>query len=374
MKYDESELSDALSGDNESENDESEYDDDDSMAESSAAESSDDEAWREDDGTENLPTLLNSTRRRKKTIETYIAPVHMRETVYRCQEFPNGVYIDRQGCIQPKHPKSGPPSQGKRKRTTSEAGQQRSKRSRVVEEDNENSEEEDFTLEDLIESGSSEDDDVGAPEDDDASDQSEVATLLSDLQQGTQACKNLYTQSLEAKRRHTKSMKLVRTTQDMVEEWFNIKKMKGRHLHMTYESSLLVEHPSFTFTFTSLLEKKAKEPTRTVTAALVCEDLTVRCQCGFVCETVTDLVAHLKQEHWPMLGHIDEVKDAWSDDKIKKTTLTFSYKSSEALYISFKGNTHTEILVSPSSAQCTTCRVALARNFASYREHHLAHC
>lgn len=53
-----------------------------------------------------LPVLLNSTARRRKTLETYIAPPHLRQTVLRCQEFPHGVYIDSFGIPRPDDPRS----------------------------------------------------------------------------------------------------------------------------------------------------------------------------------------------------------------------------------------------------------------------------
>jgi hypothetical protein len=56
---------------------------------------------------EKLPILLNSSSRRKKTIETYIAPIQLRNTVYRCREFPKGVYINSFGEVCPNDSRSG---------------------------------------------------------------------------------------------------------------------------------------------------------------------------------------------------------------------------------------------------------------------------
>lgn len=53
-----------------------------------------------------LPTLLNSTARRKKTIHNYYAPIRLRRTAERWREFPHGVYIDDDGVIQPEDKRS----------------------------------------------------------------------------------------------------------------------------------------------------------------------------------------------------------------------------------------------------------------------------
>ena len=59
------------------------------------------------DKDEELPCLLNGTKRRKPTLESYVAPANMRDTVYRCREFPKGIYIDRFGKAQPNDKRTG---------------------------------------------------------------------------------------------------------------------------------------------------------------------------------------------------------------------------------------------------------------------------
>jgi hypothetical protein len=54
-----------------------------------------------------LPVLFNGTATRPKNIENYTAPERMRNTVYRCVEYPKGVYINNHGEVRPNHPKSG---------------------------------------------------------------------------------------------------------------------------------------------------------------------------------------------------------------------------------------------------------------------------
>ena len=51
--------------------------------------------------TADLPRLFNSSRKRKRSISSYIAPVHLRDTYYQCQEYPDGVYINRYGEVCP---------------------------------------------------------------------------------------------------------------------------------------------------------------------------------------------------------------------------------------------------------------------------------
>lgn len=59
------------------------------------------------DKNEELPYLLNGTKRRKPTLDTYVSPHNMRDTVYRCKEFPQGIYIDRFGKAQPDDERTG---------------------------------------------------------------------------------------------------------------------------------------------------------------------------------------------------------------------------------------------------------------------------
>jgi hypothetical protein len=54
-----------------------------------------------------LPRLFNSTRRRKRDITNFVAPEQMRNTVVRSIEFPNGVFVNAYGEVEPNHTKSG---------------------------------------------------------------------------------------------------------------------------------------------------------------------------------------------------------------------------------------------------------------------------
>lgn len=58
-----------------------------------------------------LPRLLNSSKKRKRSLSNYIAPVNLRNTIYQCQEFPDGVFINRYGEICPNSDVSIPPIQ-----------------------------------------------------------------------------------------------------------------------------------------------------------------------------------------------------------------------------------------------------------------------
>jgi len=51
-----------------------------------------------------LPSLLNSSRRRRKTLDSLFP--HLANTVYHCKEFPDGVYINAYGQICPNGPDS----------------------------------------------------------------------------------------------------------------------------------------------------------------------------------------------------------------------------------------------------------------------------
>lgn len=52
-----------------------------------------------------LPSLLGSSSRRRKTLDSLFP--HLSDRVYRCQEFPHGVYINEYGEVCPDSPQSG---------------------------------------------------------------------------------------------------------------------------------------------------------------------------------------------------------------------------------------------------------------------------
>jgi hypothetical protein len=61
----------------------------------------------DDEFQQNLPSLFNSSSRRKKSIDNYVAPINLRNKVYRCQEYPRGVFIDEFGEVCPNDKRSG---------------------------------------------------------------------------------------------------------------------------------------------------------------------------------------------------------------------------------------------------------------------------
>lgn len=91
-----------------------------------------------------LPILFNSTRRRQVTAATFRAAPQLRGTVYQCREYPNGVYIDDHGCVQPHHKYSGTiKSSSSRKRTRAEEEEQPEDKEEEYDEDEDEGEEED---------------------------------------------------------------------------------------------------------------------------------------------------------------------------------------------------------------------------------------
>ena len=54
---------------------------------------------------QNLPLLLNGTARRKKTLDSLFP--HLANQIYRCREYPHGVYINEFGEVCPNDPRSG---------------------------------------------------------------------------------------------------------------------------------------------------------------------------------------------------------------------------------------------------------------------------
>lgn len=54
-----------------------------------------------------LPILFNSSSRRKKDASNFIAPERIRDSTYRCKEYPGGVYIDQFGKVCEDDPRTG---------------------------------------------------------------------------------------------------------------------------------------------------------------------------------------------------------------------------------------------------------------------------
>jgi len=60
-----------------------------------------------DDEGDTLISLLSGTSRRKRTVETYVAPFNYHGSVIRCREYPDGIYINNRGRMCPNDPRTG---------------------------------------------------------------------------------------------------------------------------------------------------------------------------------------------------------------------------------------------------------------------------
>ena len=303
-------------------------------------ESGDDSVWRDVDDTEILPILFNSTARRKKTIDNYTAPQHMRNTVYRCREFPNGVYINRYGEVCPDHELSSDRvTTLKRCRESpphddSDDSDAYTNPKRTCQHESSDSE-----------SSSDESSDAENSDESDISADSEESCTVQELQSVDDECAEAYVHTMKTKQQHTKSMKMMHTTQDMVAEWGRIRKVQGRSLHMEYDSYILVEEPGFEMVFSNLLEDG-----RVCQAYLDCGNMMIRCQCSHLSTSITECVVHIKQHHFPVLYHIDQIKLQWAEynkknKDNKKWKLSMEYESTSIVHLNFSAGASSSVAV-----------------------------
>jgi hypothetical protein len=283
-----------------------------------------------------LPVLLNSTSRRKKTIDNYIAPEHLRKSIYRCKEFPGGVYINRYGEICPEDRRSGI-----YKRRVHAEKLEGSDGSQA--EDSEFSQAEEVYVPDDVETDESYVDDVEdeednqtddnegwedeindelnhkqkyKPEDDLESDdegivhtakkskthsegqswlknlnpQERQGVFLQELQQAADDSEVYYSRYEASKRRNLHLSKLLYDTNKLTEDWLKLK--KGLGYKMEFDAKLLIDEPEFTMIFT-----KNTKPDALITVKYDCINLKVVCQCHHICKTMSSLIEHFHANH-----------------------------------------------------------------------------
>lgn len=276
----------------------------------------DQEEW----AVEDLPFLLTGSSRRKKTMDSLFP--HLSNKLYRCREFPGGIYINQYGELCPNDPRSGlyrlrpPPQDGEvpaaageeeveddedsdndnRPDPDDEYWQQQEqklqgsrKRRRSEQEDgsesdddyvpeNEESEDELKTVEE------EEDDDDGEEEEDYPSDPEHEEGDEEDHDDEdfkTAADDVGHISSMQTQWRHerVRSQKLLQLLETYLERWKEIRKHKGRHdkndlISIACEPRFHCSQPSCEFTF----KKKGRQTE--ITGDLNCATHEVQCECG----------------------------------------------------------------------------------------------
>lgn len=238
-----------------------------------------------------LPQLFNSSRRRKKDISSLYP--HLAAQVYRCKEFPAGVYISEEGEVLPDDPRSGlyrllpqsteeepnEESDDASEATLSVTSDQFDDDNWAVKNSRKRSRDDDSDYE--LESSESE-----YEEECDEESELEEETLC-DLQS------NINTEVLSnSKRRRLHSQKLIRCLQDWETDWQTLKNQhRDYKIKMTYDAQFVTSHdePYCTIDF--------MHPDKTHTLVKMdCDRFCLVLPDGQEFTDMADLYEHLKQK------------------------------------------------------------------------------
>jgi len=292
-----------------------------------------------------LPSLLNSTAKRKKTLESLFPT--LADRVYRCKEFPGGVYINEFGeacpddertgiykCIGAEAPEDDLPNgaeapEGDDDVATEDendmvhdsedeywAQKEAAKRKRSYGSDDDD--------DDYVDDDESDDEDTAS--DDTESDDTDGEAAPSAATPSTDANVNLLEhlrsitdeQSRRTDLEHQKRLerirrqKLVRLVEHWSDTWTTLRKSafkkqpsngkrrKNESIEMKYEANIVLsEKPECEFEF-------HKPFTRTtVTAAMNCTEKSIVCQCSKSFTDIGQMYKHLDDEHFvtkPMIA------------------------------------------------------------------------
>lgn len=202
-----------------------------------------------DEPDEQLPALLAGTARRRKTVETYVAPPRLCETVQRCREFPSGVYIDRHGRMQPDDPRSGVyrwwsgPAPAERPDPEDEDDDDEEEEE---DDDDEEDPESEFVPDedDEEESEEEEEDEEEEEEDEDEAegDSPRRKRLLADLERGQRETDATLERDRKRQRQRILSQERIEWTQRVIGEWNALGRSKLRGLDLVFDSNLHAVH------------------------------------------------------------------------------------------------------------------------------------
>lgn len=290
-----------------------------------------------DDDETKLPTLLGGSSRRPRTLETYRAPVEMRNSVYRCKEFPAGVYINNYGELCPSDSRSGIFQKRKRAEVEDddvheedvyhEVRNSTNKRRRITDDD-EDWDDETEEEEDDEEDSSSEVDEI---EDDD--EEKEPEELVEGQAPLTEEQKrSIYMQKLHSDLSRTDAMEtqLQRSRQQMVnaqklnerlgeyeEEWRRYASKKARGIKFCYESKFVTDDPSCEIRFVQRVESsdesKRAELRVLHRGRMNCVTKQMECPCTAAFGSVAALFTHMQQtQHVHPLDVITKEWDAYA--------------------------------------------------------------
>jgi hypothetical protein len=238
-----------------------------------------------------LPLLFNSSSRRKKTIDNYIAPISLRNNVYMCKEFPQGVFINKYGEVCPEDPRS---NVYKIVDDKSDIKVELSDGSDCDYENEEDCEEYDEDEEEEYDDDDDDDYDeeegeIFSDEDDDYKPRKRTKVASKSLKSlnDSKAIIDSFQSLVESKKTYITQLKLKDYTQALVKKW---KKIPKNVFKMKFESNLFVTNPTFHFEFN-------KKGQNSVNVILNCATKHLTCDCDFECVNVNEMHQHLVTDH-----------------------------------------------------------------------------
>lgn len=191
-----------------------------------------------------LAKLLNGTTRRPQTVQSYIAPPQLRGTVHPCLEWPNGVYINIYGKIEPDHHLTG---------TFNGDIQTDDDDEEEVLSGTDEEEGEGLYSDDEVAEG----DDEYIPSDASESDvESEVEEMVSEDQKdendlGTEAeradMERLFQKAQQMKQERMYQNMQIDLAQGILDEWEQLKDREFKNYQLIYKSQIVSANPFFYF-------------------------------------------------------------------------------------------------------------------------------
>lgn len=242
-----------------------------------------------------LPILFNSSSRRKKTIDNYVAPMNMRNKVVRCKEYPFGVYINRYGEVCPNDKRTSRKNKmcGQVENTHISNDEQSEGSTYEYDSDDESSscldespEEMEKEIEREIKRKKRKEEknfgESSCPEVSHLSKRQKVEVYLSDLNKNS--TDEIYDREVLNAKTRKKQAKLINYSNKYLLEWDKTKK-KHSGYKMKFKSNLMVSEPSFRM----ILSKKSD----TYIYNLDCSTFEMKCgKCNWCGTSVEGMVAH----------------------------------------------------------------------------------
>jgi len=260
-----------------------------------------------DDDERKLPLLLGGSSRRPKTIQTYVAPPNIRDTVYRCQEFPAGVYINKYGEVCPADPRSG--IFQKRKHVEAEDDVYREVR-RPAKKGRKNDDDDDDWEGSESESSSDDSDDQESAEEKHSegevewqenatrtmmTDEQKKDVFMRDLQSALERTDAMENHLQKSRQQTTNAQKLNDQLGVYEEEWTKFSKKKAKGIKFRYNPKFVSATPECQLSFAQRVRNEQGEWELKVLheASMNCTTKQLQCKCNASFNSTVTLYDHL---------------------------------------------------------------------------------